>query len=68
MKLSHRKRLQLPVLLLIFGILTGCGQKGDLYLPTEQPETQNQSEDQPDNQPEDQSEAQAEEPDPENPE
>ncbi|MEZ5583020.1 MAG: lipoprotein [Candidatus Competibacteraceae bacterium] len=64
LKLLHCKRFQLLVLLLVFGILTGCGQKGDLYLPTEQPETQKQPEGQPDNQSEDQ----PEKPDPEKPE
>ncbi|MEE4379492.1 MAG: lipoprotein, partial [Candidatus Competibacteraceae bacterium] len=44
LKLLPHKALHLLALLTIFGILTSCGQKGDLYLPTEQPETQNQSE------------------------
>jgi len=64
LKLLHCKRLKLTVLLLIVGILTGCGQKGPLYLPTEPPETQNQAADQPDTPSEDQ----PEDPDPENPE
>jgi predicted small lipoprotein YifL len=41
----HRNRLPALILLLICSILFGCGQKGDLYLPTEQSQNQSKTQD-----------------------